>query len=55
LVWQNLGLPQRRRRVYRITMGRHAGDKAPANDPLMTSVVSVLLLLAAGVCLLAVF
>jgi hypothetical protein len=35
-------------------MGRHAGKRAPANDPLMTSVVSVLLLLAAGVCLLAV-
>jgi hypothetical protein len=35
-------------------MGRHAGNKAPANDPFMASVVSVLLLLAAGVCLLAV-
>ncbi len=36
-------------------MGRHAGNPAPANDRLLTPVVTVLLLLFAGVCLLAVF
>ena len=35
-------------------MGRHVAEKAPPNDPLMVSVVVVLLLLLAGVCLLAV-
>jgi hypothetical protein len=36
-------------------MGRHAPERAPANDTLMAAVVGVLLLLLAGVCLLAVF
>jgi hypothetical protein len=36
-------------------MGRHATEKAPANDTFMAAVVGVLLLLLAGVCLLAVF
>jgi hypothetical protein len=35
-------------------MGRH-GYTAPANDRLMSTVVGVLLLLLAGVCLLAAF
>jgi hypothetical protein len=36
-------------------MGRHGAEKAPPNDGLMTAVVSVLLVLLAGVCLLAAF
>jgi hypothetical protein len=36
-------------------MGRHGAEKAPPNDGLMTAVVSALLVLLAGVCLLAVF
>jgi hypothetical protein len=35
-------------------MGRH-GDTAPANDRLMSAIVGVLLVLLAGVCLLAAF
>ena len=35
-------------------MGRHAPETSPANDTLMAAVVGVLLLLLAGVCLLAV-
>jgi hypothetical protein len=35
-------------------MGRHA-DTAPANDRLMSAVVGVLLVVLAGVCLLAAF
>ncbi len=34
-------------------MGRHVAEKAPPNDPLMVTVVVVLLMLLAGVCLLA--
>jgi hypothetical protein len=34
-------------------MGRHEVSRVPANDPFMTSVVAVLLLLLALVCLLA--
>jgi hypothetical protein len=34
-------------------MGRHAEDRARANDPFMTTVVGLLLLLLAAVCLLA--
>jgi hypothetical protein len=36
-------------------VGRHGAEKAPSNDTLMATVVGVLLLLFAGVCLLAVF
>jgi hypothetical protein len=36
-------------------MGRHAPERAPANDTLMATVVGLLLLLLVGVCLLAVF
>ena len=36
-------------------MGRHGAEQAPPNDRLMAAVVSALLLLFAGVCLLAVF
>jgi hypothetical protein len=36
-------------------VGRHGAEKAPPNDGLMAVVVGVLLLLLAGVCLLAVF
>jgi len=35
-------------------MGRH-GDTAPANDRLMSAIVGVLLVMLAGVCLLAAF
>jgi hypothetical protein len=35
-------------------MGRHA-DTAPANDRLMSAVVGVLLVVFAGICLLAAF
>jgi hypothetical protein len=34
-------------------MGRHEVSRVPANDPFMTSVVAVLLLMLALVCLLA--
>jgi hypothetical protein len=40
--------------VDRFIVGRHGAEKAPPNDPLMAVVVSALLLLFAGVCLLAV-
>ena len=36
-------------------MGRHGAEKAPLNDGLMVAVVGTLLLLLAGVCLLAAF
>ncbi len=36
-------------------MGRHGAEKAPPNDTFMATVVGALLLLLAGVCLLAVF
>jgi hypothetical protein len=36
-------------------MGRHGAEKAPSNDPVMATVVGLLLLLFVGVCLLAVF
>ena len=36
-------------------VGRHGAEKAPPNDGLMTAVVGALLVLLAGVCLLAVF
>jgi hypothetical protein len=41
--------------VERFIVGRHGAEQAPPNDPLMAVVVSALLLLFAGVCLLAVF
>jgi hypothetical protein len=34
-------------------MGRHEVSRVPANDPFMTSIVAVLLLMLALVCLLA--
>jgi hypothetical protein len=34
-------------------MGRHEETRARANDPFMTTVVAVLLLMLAAVCLLA--
>jgi hypothetical protein len=34
-------------------MGRHEDNRARANDPLMTTVVALLLALLAAVCLLA--
>jgi hypothetical protein len=34
-------------------MGRHEVDRVPANDPFMTTIVAMLLLLLAMVCLLA--
>ena len=39
--------------VYVFRMGRHEAGRAPANDPLMTVVVAMLLLLLALVCALA--
>jgi len=39
--------------VYVFGMGRHEVGRAPANDPLMTVVVCLLLLLAALVCVLS--
>jgi hypothetical protein len=36
-------------------MGRHGATKESSNDTLMTTVVGVLLLLLAGVCVLATF
>jgi hypothetical protein len=36
-------------------MGRHGAQKPPANDAFMAVIVGVLLLLLAGVCLLAAF
>jgi hypothetical protein len=39
--------------VYVFPMGRHEVGRAPANDPLMTVVVCLLLLLAALFCVFA--
>lgn len=39
--------------MYVFRMGRHEVGRAPANDPLMTVVVCLLLLLVALVCVFA--
>jgi hypothetical protein len=39
--------------VYVFGMGRHEVGRAPANDPLMTVVVGLLLILVALVCVFA--
>jgi hypothetical protein len=41
--------------VEKFIVGRHGAEKAPPNDALMVAVVGILLLLLAGVCLMAVF